>query len=100
MTPHITTLHHTLLSIPMAMTVTSPSTPSHLSRKRGILQFRACARTREWHRSVQGNVVCAPVPNTRVHHSVAGEGHHSPDNRACETVVPVVVLVDGESTSD
>lgn len=45
-------------------------------------------------------MVGAPVPDRCIYHSVGAERHDGADNSAGETIIPVVVLVNGESTCD
>lgn len=71
--------------------------PAGLAREHSVL------RSRTWEGrscAVKWEVVGAPVPDGRVHHTIGTEGHDGADDGAGETVVPVVVLVDGEGAGD
>ncbi|KAH0536669.1 hypothetical protein FGG08_006464 [Glutinoglossum americanum] len=48
----------------------------------------------------QRHVVEPEIPDARVDHAIAADGHHGSDDGAGEAVVPVVVFVDGESAGD
>jgi hypothetical protein len=40
------------------------------------------------------------VPNAGIDHAVSGEGHGCSNNSAGENIIPIVVLVDGQSTAN
>lgn len=79
------------------------ATPTSLPRPNCIMEAIESSRSAsicEWHVSHQWNVVEAEVPNAGVHHSVGAECHHCSDDCSSQDVVPVVELVNCESTSN
>lgn len=50
--------------------------------------------------AVERDVVEAPVPNGSIRHAVRGEGHHGANDGACDDIIPVVELVDGQGAAD
>lgn len=72
--------------------------PASFMRKHSILKSKPS--TRERHRAIQWDVICSPVPDRTVHHSVGAKRHYRPDDSARNAVIPIMVFVNCEGTCD
>ena len=79
------------------------SAPASLASKDSVVEAVECAGASTVNKgsmAEDGNVVEAEVPNRSVDHAVGAEGHEGANERTCKDIIPVVELVDGESTAD
>jgi hypothetical protein len=77
--------------------------PASLAGEDSVVEAVECARASAVDKgsvAEDGNVVEAEVPNRGVDHAVGAESHESADDCTSENVVPVVELVNGESTTN
>jgi hypothetical protein len=74
--------------------------PTHLPRENSITQLHRSSTIHKWHIAIERDVVEAEVPDARIHHAVTTDRENRPDDRAGETIVPVVELVDREGAGD
>ena len=94
-------LLHTLGSHGTTSGSGSLASPATLAGEDGMLEAATMASAvHERRAAVQGDVVVAEVPDGSVHHAVAGEGKDGTNGGTSKDIIPVVVLVNSESTTN
>jgi hypothetical protein len=91
--PTIFTAHNMFLPVP-----SNTTSPARLACKNSILQL--CSRTRERYRAIQRNMINPPIPNPRINHPITAKRHDRANDRASQTIIPIMILIDRQRTRD
>lgn len=92
-------IHHPMRSSMVTLLDDLRSTPAGLSCEDGIDPIAATAIS-ERRPTVQGYMVVPPVKNSSIRHPVSGKGHDCANDGSRKYIIPVVILVNRQRTSD